>query len=59
MGKNITEEKIKPKKHLKPILQKLSDRKPFPIQWMGTSFGVTRQLFSFWAKNGFQPVYVR
>lgn len=52
-GKGLSVEKLKPKKHLKPILQKLGDRKPLPIQWMGTSFGVTKELFNFWAKSQF------
>lgn len=44
---------------MKPILQKLSERKPFGIHWIGTSFGVTKELYNFWAKNEMQPVYVR
>lgn len=51
--------KLKPRKHLKPILQKLSERKPVPIHWVGTSFGVTKELFKFWQKNDMQPVYLR
>lgn len=42
-----------------PILQKLSERKPVPLHYIGTSFGVTKELFQFWKKNSFVPVYLR
>jgi N-acetyltransferase 10 len=29
------------------------------IHWIGTSFGVTKELFKFWQKNEMQPVYLR
>jgi N-acetyltransferase 10 len=29
------------------------------VHWIGTSFGVTRELFSFWSKNEMCPLYVR
>lgn len=43
--KGLTDEKIKPKKKLAPILQALSERKPAPLHYLGTSFGVTKELF--------------
>ena len=55
----LHKENIKPKKKLKPLLQHLSQRKPYPIQYIGTSFGLTPQLYNFWAKNGFQILYLR
>ena len=58
-SKGLKEEKLKPKKHLKPILQKLSERKPLPIHYIGTSFGLTKELFNFWRKNKFVPLYLR
>jgi len=58
-GGSLTDEKLKPKKHLKPILQKLSERRPVPVHYIGTSFGVTKELFTFWRKNKLEPVYVR
>ena len=51
--------KIKPRKSLKPILQKLEQRRPIKIHWMGTSFGLTPQLYGFWSKNDFYPIYLR
>jgi N-acetyltransferase 10 len=53
------EGKIKPRKHLQPILQKLSERKPAALNYLGTSFGVTKELFQYWRKNQFIPVYLR
>ena len=44
---------------MKPILQKLSERRPVPVHYVGTSFGVTKELFTFWKKNKLEPVYVR
>lgn len=57
--KGLMDEKIKPKKHIQPILQKLSERKPAPLHYLGTSFGVTKELFAFWRKSGFMPIYLR
>ena len=58
-GTSLKSEKLRPKKKLKPILQKLSERIPVPIHYLGTSFGVTKELFQFWKKNRLEPVYVR
>ena len=58
-GKELKDEKLKPKKHLQPILQKLSERQPIQLNYLGTSFGVTKQLFQFWRKNNFIPIYLR
>jgi N-acetyltransferase 10 len=53
------DDKIKPRKHLEPILQKLSERKPSKLDYIGTSFGVTKELYNFWRKNKFEPIYLR
>ena len=58
-GSGLKDEKVKPKKHLKPILQKLSERKPLPIHYVGTSFGLTKELYNFWRKNQMLPLYLR
>jgi len=58
-GERLQDEKLKPKKKMKPILQKLSERVPVPVHYLGTSFGVTKELFTFWKKNKLEPVYVR
>ena len=55
----IKDEELKPKKNMKPILQKLSERRPVPVHYIGTSFGVTKELLKFWTKNKLESVYVR
>ncbi|KNE71131.1 hypothetical protein AMAG_15800 [Allomyces macrogynus ATCC 38327] len=42
-----------------PMLVRLSQRKPERLDWLGVSFGLTRQLFKFWKKGGFFPLYLR
>ncbi len=55
----LLEEKVKPRKRLPPLLKSLSDRPPEPLNWIGTSFGLTQGLYNFWKKNRYVPVYVR
>ena len=57
--KDLKNEKLKPRKNLEPILKRLSEHKPAALHWLGTSFGVTRELFAFWKKSGFVPIYMR
>ena len=54
----VTDEKKK-KKKLKPLLSKLVDIKPNFVYYLGTSFGLTKILFSFWNKNGYKPLYMK
>ena len=46
------------KKKLKPLLSKLEDCKPPFIYYLGTSFGLTNNLYNFWNKNGYKPLYI-
>ena len=63
--KNIIEENIlstemiKPKKKLKPLLSSLSEVKPSYIHWLGTAFGLTKELYNFWKKNNFDLIYLK
>lgn len=45
--------------HMPALLQRLSDRRPESIDWLGVSFGLTPGLFRFWKKAGYIPLYVR
>lgn len=56
---NLFEEEIKPKKKLKPLLSKLFDIKPPKVNYIGTAFGLTKELFGFWRKNDFYPFYIK
>jgi len=56
---SLYDEILKPKKKLKPLLVKLSDIKPNFINWIGTSFGLTNELFNFWKKSDMHPVYLK
>ena len=51
-------EEKKGKKKLKPLLSKLEDIKPPFIYYLGTSFGLTNNLYNFWQKNGYKPLYI-
>ncbi|GAA5987747.1 hypothetical protein JCM11641_006516 [Rhodosporidiobolus odoratus] len=43
-----------------PLLQRLSERQPENLDWLGVSYGITPSLFRFWkTKAGFTPLYVR
>ena len=52
-------ETLAPRSALPPLLLNLGERLPEALQYLGTSFGLTQQLFSFWHRSGYKPVYVR
>lgn len=56
---NLLTETIAPKKNLPPLLISLTDRKAEELHYLGVSYGLTQELFDFWTKNGFLPVYLR
>jgi N-acetyltransferase 10 len=58
-AEGLLEENIKQRKGLPPILQKLNERKPLNVQYLGTSFGITQELYGFWTKNSYVPLYIR
>lgn len=47
------------KKKLKPLLKKLTEIRPPKIDYLGVSYGLTKELYGFWKKNGYLPVYLR
>mgnify|MGYP004445911625 FL=1 len=53
-----SEKNNKGKKKLKPLLNKLEDIKPPFIYYLGTSFGLTNNLYNFWNKNGYKTLYL-
>jgi N-acetyltransferase 10 len=40
-----------------PLLQRLSERKPENLDYLGVSFGLTPELLRFWKKAGYVPLY--
>ena len=56
---NLLTETVAPRKSLPPLLQSLSDVPPPSLHYIGVSFGLTADLFSFWSKLSFLPLYVR
>jgi N-acetyltransferase 10 len=56
---SLRDEKIRLRKNIPPLLLKLSERPPEKLHYWGVSYGVTPQLFKFWRKAGFAPVYLR
>ncbi|XP_050303740.1 RNA cytidine acetyltransferase [Anthonomus grandis grandis] len=55
----LLEEIIEPRKSLPPLLQKLSERTPEKLDYLGVSYGLTEQLLKFWKRANFVPVYLR
>lgn len=52
-------EQIKPRKLKRALLSSLAERPPEALDYVGVSFGVTEQLYRFWQRNSFHPLYVR
>lgn len=48
---------IRDPSRMPPLLQRLSERKPETLDYLGVSFGLTRDLLKFWKKGGFTPLY--
>ncbi|GLB38826.1 putative RNA cytidine acetyltransferase with specificity toward both 18S rRNA and tRNAs [Lyophyllum shimeji] len=42
-----------------PLLQRLTERRPEPLDYLGVSYGLTPQLLRFWKRAGYVPLYVR
>jgi N-acetyltransferase 10 len=42
-----------------PLLQRLSELRPEPLDYLGVSYGLTPTLFRFWKRAGYVPLYLR
>jgi N-acetyltransferase 10 len=42
-----------------PLLQRLSELRPEPLDYLGVSYGLTPALFRFWKRAGYVPLYLR
>lgn len=52
-------ERPEPRKHLPPLLLRLSEKRPERLDYLGVSYGLTADLLRFWKKAGYVPVYLR
>ena len=55
---SMQEETIVPKQNLPPLLVPVSERLQERIFYIGASFGLTTELFSFWKKHEFLPLHI-
>eukprot|EP00299_Pterocystis_sp_00344_P008290 c3081_g1_i1.p1 GENE.c3081_g1_i1~~c3081_g1_i1.p1 ORF type:complete len:1038 (+),score=231.72 c3081_g1_i1:245-3115(+) len=56
---DLLNETLAPRSSEGTLLERLEDRPPENLHWIGTSFGLTLELFQFWNKAGLTPVYLR
>ncbi|TIB36930.1 hypothetical protein E3P84_00581 [Wallemia ichthyophaga] len=56
MSDNI---KVRDAASMPPLLQRLSERKPEKLDYLGVSYGMTENLLRFWKKRGYVPLYIR
>lgn len=56
---SLLTETLRPRKGLPPLLTPLTERVPERVQWLGAAFGLTQELFNFWHRLGYKPVYLR
>ncbi|KAM8721355.1 hypothetical protein ACLKA7_007256 [Drosophila subpalustris] len=55
---NLLKEQIRPRSRVPILLQRLHERAPEPVEYIGTSYGLTADLLKFWKSAGFVPVYL-
>ncbi|KAK4689014.1 N-acetyltransferase 10, partial [Tremellales sp. Uapishka_1] len=48
---------IRDPNRMPPLLQRLSERKPEQLDYLGVSYGLTKDLLRFWKRAGFSPLY--
>ncbi|CAE6447167.1 unnamed protein product [Rhizoctonia solani] len=50
---------VRPATQMPPLLQRLSQRKPEMLDYVGVSYGLSPQLLRFWKRAGYCPLYLR
>eukprot|EP00891_Asterochloris_glomerata_P009605 jgi/Astpho2/9605/Aster-03877 len=58
-GQRLQRERLQPRSDVPPLLLTMGERPPEALQWIGTSFGLTQELYNFWHRSGFEPLYLR
>ncbi len=56
---DLRTERLTPREATGTLLERLSEREPETLHWIGTSFGLTQDLYQFWNRCGYKPVYLR
>lgn len=54
----LLKEEIEPRKKIPTLLKRLAERRPERLDYIGTSFGLTKDLLKFWKTQKFVPVYL-
>lgn len=55
----LEETTVAPKREIANLLTPLVERPHEVIDYLGVSFGLTTELFNFWRKASFEPLYIR
>ncbi|KAH8380803.1 hypothetical protein KR009_006477 [Drosophila setifemur] len=55
---SLLKEQIRPRSRIPTLLQRLHERTPEHVDYIGTSYGLTSELLKFWKSSGFVPVYL-
>ncbi|KAI0826817.1 DUF699-domain-containing protein [Trametes gibbosa] len=53
------EPKVRSATAMPPLLQRLTERKPETLDYLGVSYGLTSPLLRFWKRAGYIPLYLR
>ncbi|KAH9889948.1 DUF699-domain-containing protein [Cubamyces lactineus] len=53
------EPKVRSANAMPPLLQRLTERKPETLDYLGVSYGLTPPLLRFWKRAGYIPLYLR
>lgn len=51
--------KTRDPKTMPPLLMRLSEMQPEPLDYLGVSYGMTQSLFRFWKRQHYLPLYLR
>ena len=56
---SLSTELIQPRSQLPPLLHTLDDCPPCKLDYIGVSYGLTIELYNYWSKLNYLPVYIR